>query len=143
MSLRLFCFVVAALVSAVSCAQNPINWTEKQLMEPAELAAAIKENKNLPTIISIGPGSTIPYSTHIGMVNDKEGLSRLRTLLDKLPKDDKIVIYCGCCPFEHCPNVRPAISALKEKKFTNYFLLNIPKNMKTNWIDQGYPVAGG
>ena len=122
-------------------AQNPVNWTEKQLMQPATLAATIKSNKDVPTIISIGPKAVIPGSIDNGMINDEDGLNKYKAIINKLTKDKKLVIYCGCCPFEHCPNVRPAIAYLKEKKFTNYYLLNIPKNIKTNWIDVGYPVA--
>jgi len=25
-------------------------------------------------------------------------------------------------------------------KFTNYYLLNLPHNLKQDWIDKGYPV---
>ena len=73
------------------------------------------------------------------MTNDAEGVSNLKKELAKLPKDKEVVIYCGCCPFAHCPNVRPAIAALKELKFTNYYLLNLPNNIRTDWINKGYP----
>jgi hypothetical protein len=121
-------------------AQNSVNWTSQQLMEPATLAETIRANKDLPVIISVGPAATIPNSIDIGMVNEKEGLNKLKAKLKSVPKDKKIVIYCGCCPFEHCPNVRPAIDALKQMKFTNYSLLNLPQNIKKDWIDKGYPV---
>jgi hypothetical protein len=111
------------------------------LMEPAVLAKAIDSSKELPVIISVGPAATIPGSLAIGMTNSAEGVKKLKAQLTNLPKDKKIVIYCGCCPFEHCPNVRPAIDALKEMKFTNYYLLNIPHNIKKDWMDQGYPVS--
>lgn len=131
-----------ALTTHLSCnAQNPINWTTKQLMEPATLASILKTNKEVPTIISIGPKAIIPGSVDNGMVNEEEGLNKFKAYVNRFPKNKKIVMYCGCCPFEHCPNVRPAIAYLKEKKFTNYYLLNIPKNIKTNWIDKGYPVV--
>jgi hypothetical protein len=129
------------LFSAVLKAQNPQNWTMKEVMEPSELAASINAKKDLPVIISVGPGATIPNSVAIGMINNKEGLDKLNAELDKLSKEKRIVVYCGCCPFEHCPNVRPAIDALKKGKFTNYFLLNLPRNIKTDWIDKGYPVS--
>lgn len=122
-------------------AQNPVNWTEKQLMEPADLAAAIKAKKDVPVIISVGPGATIPNSVDLGMVNNAEGLQKLRERLKSVDKDKKVVIYCGCCPFEHCPNARPAVNALKEMKFTNYYLLDLPHNLKKDWIDKGYPVV--
>lgn len=122
-------------------AQNPVNWTDKQLMEPADLAQAITGKKNLPHIICIGPGATIPGSVNVGMVNTTEGVNELKGYLKTLQKDQKIVVYCGCCPFEHCPNARPAITALKEMKFTNYYLLNLPHNLKTDWISKGYPTT--
>jgi rhodanese-related sulfurtransferase len=121
-------------------AQNPINWTEKQLMQPETLAATIKSGKNIPTIISVGPGAMIPGSVDIGSTKEAGNMQKLNAALAKLPKNSKVVVYCGCCPFEHCPNVRPAMATLKELKFTNYYLLNLPKNIKTDWIDKGYPV---
>ncbi len=131
---------ILSVVATNSHAQNPPNWTPQQLMEPAELAAEIKANGSLPIIYSVGPGAPIPHSTTIGMTNSPEGISQLKAALQTVPKDRNIVIYCGCCPFEHCPNVRPAINVLKELKFTNYHLLNLPDNIKKNWIDEGYPV---
>ena len=110
-------------------------------MEPSDLAGTLQAKKDVPVIISVGPGATIPQSIAIGMVNEKDGIEKLRQQLVKIPRDKKVVVYCGCCPFEHCPNVRPAINALKEMRFTNYYLLNIPSNMKKDWIDKGYPVA--
>ena len=136
-------FILLALlfVSICSQAQNPVNWTEKQLLEPADLASTIAAKKDLPVIISVGPGATIPGSLGIGMVNNPEGLQKLKDQLKTIDKEKKIVIYCGCCPFEHCPNVRPAIDALKELNFTSYYLLNLPHNIKKDWIDKGYPVT--
>jgi hypothetical protein len=122
-------------------AQNPVNWTGKQLMEPLELSNTITAKKDIPLIISIGPAATIPGSAEIGMINSPEGLARLGTYLKTIKKDKKIVIYCGCCPYEHCPNVRPAVNALKEMKFTNFFVLDLPHNIRKDWIDKGYPVS--
>ncbi len=139
-SIKYFIVLFLIVCGNMASAQNPVNWTKDQLVEPSVLAEQINSNKDLPVIISIGPGATIPHSVNIGMVNTDEGLVKLKNYLKTLSASSKIVIYCGCCPFEHCPNVRPAIDVLKEKKFTNYFLLNIPKNMKVDWIDKGYPV---
>jgi hypothetical protein len=136
-----FSLLFIILLSFNGRAQNPVNWTPEQLLEPSDLASAIQAKKDVPVIISIGPGATIPQSIAIGMVNEKAVIDKLKQQLAKTPKDKKVVIYCGCCPFEHCPNVRPAISTLKEMKFSNYYLLNIPSNMKKDWIDKGYPVA--
>ena len=73
------------------------------------------------------------------MSSNEEGITKLRTILKSKNQNEKIIIYCGCCPFEHCPNVRPAIEILKEMKFTNYYLLNLSHNIKMDWIDKGYP----
>ena len=121
-------------------AQNPENWTKEQLMEPYALAQLLKTGKDLPVIFFVGPGASIPNSVNIGMTRDKENIDLFKSKLKQLPANTNIVIYCGCCPFEHCPNVRPAIDVLKQLNFTNYRLLNLPHNLKTDWIDKGYPV---
>ena len=137
-----FIFPLIIIFSALtSLAQNPVNWTDKQLIEPSELAKEISSQKDLPVIISVGPGAVIPGSIDIGMVNNKQGLKKFKNQLSNLPKETRVVIYCGCCPFEHCPNVRPAIDVLKQLEFTDYYLLNLVHNIKTDWIDKGYPVS--
>lgn len=141
--MKLLTFVIAVLLSTAlhAQAQNPVNWTPEQLLQPAALAQTIKADKDLPVIISVGPGAVIPNSIAAGMASSKEGFNKLDSLLNTLPKNQKLVIYCGCCPFEHCPNVRPAIARLKELQFTNFYLLDLPHNIKQDWIDQGYPSA--
>jgi hypothetical protein len=135
-------FLMIVIISLQkSSAQNPENWTSKQLMQPADLAEKITSKKDVPLIFSVGPGATIPGSVDIGMGKEKENLDKLRKELSALPTDTKVVMYCGCCPFEHCPNVRPAIDVLKEMKFSNYQLLNLSHNLKTDWIDKGYPTV--
>ena len=129
------------LISDTTWAQNPENWTSRQLIEPSELAQVLQSGKDLPVIISVGPGATIPHSIDIRMVKEQENLKKFKKELSTVPKETKIVIYCGCCPFDHCPNVRPAIAVLKDMKFTTYQLLNLPNNIKADWIDKGYPVS--
>lgn len=130
---------LAFLTSSKSFGQNPVNWTSGQLMEPSELSATITASKNIPVIFCVGPGAIIPHSKDIGMVKDAENLKKFKDELTNLPKDTQIVVYCGCCPFERCPNVRPAIQLLKDMKFTNYKLLDLPNNIKIDWINKGYP----
>ena len=141
-STTLKCLAVFSFVLSISVAkaQSPKNWDDKQLIESAELATIINTNNSIPVIISVGPGAVIPHSINAGMANSKEGIENLRSALKNISLKEKIVLYCGCCPFEHCPNVRPAIDLLKELKFTNYYLLNLSTNIKVDWIDKGYPV---
>jgi hypothetical protein len=138
---NLFIALVCSLVANDAAAQNTVNWTANQLMEPAQLARMITSGEKLPLLISVGPGATIPHSKAIGQAKEPENLDKLSALLKEVKKKEAIVIYCGCCPYEHCPNVRPAIALLKEKGFRNYKLLNLPHNIKTDWIDKGYPKA--
>ena len=126
------------LVCQKATAQNKVNWTYDDLLEPSELSAKIKANKDLHAIFT-GPGAIIPHSKNIGMVKEAENLQKFTDQLSTLAKDTQIVIYCGCCPFEHCPNVRPAIQLLKDLNFTNYKLLDLPHNIKVDWIDKGFP----
>ena len=133
--------MLTLLISSTTWAQKPENWTSGQLIEPSELAQVLQSGKDLPVIISVGPGATIPHSIDIGMVKEQENLKKFKKELSTVPKETKIVIYCGCCPFDHCPNVRPAIAVLRDMKFTTYQLLNLPNNIKADWIDKGYPVS--
>ncbi|MEP7231614.1 MAG: hypothetical protein ABI691_15235 [Ginsengibacter sp.] len=102
-------------------------------MEPADLAKTLNDIKaKQPYVYSIGPGATIINSIDIGPAQDKENLNKLKQQLSKLPKDADIVIYCGCCPFVHCPNIRPAFTLLNEMKFTNQKLLSLQHNIKVD-----------
>jgi thiosulfate/3-mercaptopyruvate sulfurtransferase len=81
----------------------------------------------------------IPHSIAVGPVQEEENMAKLTDQLKGVDRKKEVVVYCGCCPYEHCPNVRPAVALLKELKFTNYKLLDLPHNMKTDWLDKGYP----
>jgi hypothetical protein len=116
-------------------------WTDKQLMDPAILAATIKNPKAAkPTIFNVGPVEQIKGAIRIGPTADEENLKTLRRQLSKLPKDRELVIYCGCCPFHRCPNIRPAFKLLQEMKFKNARLLRLPTNLNDGWISKGYPI---
>lgn len=118
------------------------NWTQKDLIEPSALAAIIANSKaSQPKIFNIGVVDNIKGAINIGGVSEKENLQKLNNALSKLPKNTFLVIYCGCCPFERCPNIRPAVNMLKTMGFTNAKLLNLPTNLKQNWIEKGYPIA--
>ncbi|HWI90624.1 MAG TPA: hypothetical protein VNT20_05075 [Flavisolibacter sp.] len=139
-TIAVFSFLLMVAGSKTS-AQGRFNWTDDQLIEPSELSTIIKSNKNIPVIFSVGPGAVIPGSKDIGMVKESDNLQKFKQHLESISKNSPIVIYCGCCPFEHCPNVRPAIQTLKDMKFTNYKLLNLSHNIKVDWIDKGYPTT--
>lgn len=140
--LLLYFSFMASICSQNSFGQvvHPEPWTENQLMPPAELAGIIDKGKGVPIIYSIGPGAIVKGSIDIGPANESGNLDKLSAALSKLPRDKEIVIYCGCCPFEHCPNIRPAFELLNNLKFTNHKLLNLPQNIKKDWINKGFPM---
>lgn len=135
-------FVTISLSVTSLPAQTKEPWTARQLMPAAELAKVINDPDGAHFIIfSIGPGAVIKGSRDIGPTKQAENLAKLKDAISKLPKDSRIVLYCGCCPFEHCPNIRPAFTLLNEMGLQHAFLLNIEHNIKTDWIDKHYPVV--
>jgi thiosulfate/3-mercaptopyruvate sulfurtransferase len=116
-------------------------WTDKELKEPAALAAVLADAKApKPVIFNIGPVQQIKGAILIGPASAPRNLDKLKQQLAKLPKDKEVIIYCGCCPFRRCPNVRPAFELLKKMKFTNAKLLDLSSNLKDDWISKGYPM---
>lgn len=121
--------------------QNQEPWKPAQLMAPADLAKSISTNgAKGQYIYCVGPGAVIKGSIDIGPAKEKANLDKFRQTLSKLPKDATVIIYCGCCPFVHCPNIRPAFTLLNEMGFTNARLLNLEQNIRVDWIAKGYPV---
>jgi len=132
--------VLFVLVVAFIKSQNE-PWTSTQLESPEVLARTINDPKaEKPILYSVGPGAMIKGSIDIGPAKDSANLAKLKQMLEHLPKDADIVIYCGCCPFVHCPNIWPAFMMLNQMKFTNHKLLNLEHNIKIDWINKGYPV---
>lgn len=130
------------LWSLAGCSQQQAEpWKPNQLMAPASLAALIQANNSQkPLVLGIGFGAPIKGSIEVGATNNADNLKKLKTLLEKEKRDRAIVIYCGCCPFRNCPNIRPAFSLLNSMGFTKHQLLNLATNVKVDWIDKGYPV---
>lgn len=116
-------------------------WNESQLIQPSDLAKTLN-NPDIPQpfIFNIGPSGLIKNAIEIGSAQDAENLNLLKTHLAKIPSNKEIVIYCGCCPFNDCPNIRPAFKLLNDLKFTNHKLLNLTQNLKVEWVDKGYPM---
>jgi len=148
MKFKIFLFLLIAIsVSAFAfhlfSSQNGTDpWTQQQLLDPSDLAKTIGNTGIVqPIVFSVGPQAVIKGSIDIGPTVVPENLSKLQQKLEKLPKNSEIVIYCGCCPFDRCPNVRPTVELLKKLQFSNFKLLNLPHNIKVDWIDYGYPMS--
>jgi thiosulfate/3-mercaptopyruvate sulfurtransferase len=138
-----------SLLSLALLAQTPANapdpWRGSDLIQPRALAARFAVGAPKPTILCVGfpllyRGAHISSAELAGPASKPEGLELLRKTAAKLSRTEDLVIYCGCCPLDHCPNLRPAFRLLHEMGFTRLKLLTIPTNLSTDWVKKGYPV---
>lgn len=141
--MRFATVAVFALALTAFAQQDP--WKSSDLIQPAALAARIEGSSAKPVILFVGfpvlyRSAHLPGAILAGPVSKPEGLAALKEAASKLPHNADIVIYCGCCPFDHCPNIRPAYSELRKMGFTKVSVLSVPSNMSKDWIDKGYPV---
>lgn len=119
------------------------------LINPEDLAKILQSPKSeKPLLIHVGfhvlyLQGHIPGSEYIGPASDAAALDKLRKRVAPLPRKQFIVIYCGCCPWTHCPNVKAADDALRAMGFTNVKALYIADSIVTNWRDKGYPFITG
>ena len=81
---------------------------------------------------------TSPGSKYAGPASKADGLEDLKKEVSGQPRSRAIILYCGCCPWDKCPNIRPAFAALHDMGFQNVKVLMIPENLKADWIDKGY-----
>jgi hypothetical protein len=72
-----------------------------------------------------------------------EGLAALKKALEELPRRQAVVLYCGCCPWADCPNVRPAFKMVREMGFKDVRVLYVVKDLQHDWIDKGFSVTKG
>jgi hypothetical protein len=156
MRLSILTTVVAAVVFAA--AQGPaksggsvdeLPADSPQLIQPEELAQAMKaRGPDKPVLLYVGPRAFylqahIPGTDYIGPVGKPEGLETLRSRIAPLRKDASVVIYCGCCPWDHCPNIRPAFAEMKKLGFTRVRVLYLATSFGANWAEKGLPVVKG
>ena len=139
------CLVV--ITSAL--AQSELAPGSAQLINPEDLVKLVQAPQGeRPLILNVGPSllymqAHIPGSEYIGAGSDSQGIASLRRRVKALPHNTFIVLYCGCCPWSHCPNVRPAYNELHKAGFTNVKVLYIADNFGTDWVYKGYPTIKG
>jgi thiosulfate/3-mercaptopyruvate sulfurtransferase len=138
-------FAAAQLALAYQASLIP----SSRLISPDELVKILKSGKSeSPLMIQVGSHvlysqAHIPGSEYIGPASSGNGLQALQKRVESLPRNKFIVLYCGCCPWDHCPNVKPADDALHAMGFSNVKVLYITNNFGADWVDKGFPVAKG
>ena len=136
-------------VPAVPSSAAPTDpWTTGQTISPADFAKELQKKDPSLKIIYVGvrtlyEGAHIPGAIFLGPGSKEEGIADLKKFAATLPKDSNVVIYCGCCPLDRCPNLRPAFSALRDMGFTRLRALILPTSFAADWIEKGYPVEKG
>lgn len=140
---------VAIAFASVALAYQANLIPASRLINPDGLVQILQSAKSeKPLMIQVGSHvlysqAHIPGSEYIGPASRESGLQALRKRVESLPRSRFIVLYCGCCPWGHCPNVKPADDALKAMGFTNLKVLYIANNFGADWVEKGYPVAKG
>lgn len=138
----------AATADAAAAPEEPAIPTG-QLLQPADLAALLQApGGDKPLVLQVGSAALfaqghIPASQYAGPAGKDAGLQALRDHVKGLGHDRFIVIYCGCCPWNKCPNIRRAFRELASLGFTNVKALYVAGDFGTDWVAKGYPVEKG
>lgn len=125
-------------------------WASEQVVHAVDVvhALGVAKNGDAPTIVYVGfrtlfEGGHIPGATFHGTASKEEGLAELKKWIATLPRTTNLIIYCGCCPFDRCPNIRPAYKALHEMGFSRLRVLVLPTSFASDWVEKGYPIQKG
>jgi thiosulfate/3-mercaptopyruvate sulfurtransferase len=143
-------FLAALLVVLLpsAMAQSATLLPASHLISPAQLLKVLQSPGPKPRILSVGPRmlyqqAHIPQAEYAGPASEASGRELLRRQVQALPRTTWIVLYCGCCPWTHCPNVNPAYTELERMGFTNVKVLKIDHDFGTDWVYKGYPTVRG
>ncbi len=126
--------------------QSPDPWTSAQIVQPAALAHELDDkNGAAPMVVYVGShtlfaGGHIPGAAFQGPASTEKGLADLKKWAHGLPRTTNLVIYCGCCPFGKCPNVRPAFTVLSSMGFKKLRVLVLPTSLVEDWVNKGFPI---
>ncbi len=145
-SLCLLPVASAALLSTACSASQTTSPREPwgaNTVEPAALVAELA-SPDKPVVLCTAPpfmykAGHIPGAVLHGPMTSPAVYEELTAWAQPLPRETNLVIYCGCCPLEHCPNLRPAYKLLKDMGFTRLRVLILPENFGTDWASRGYP----
>lgn len=118
------------------------------VMQPDALQKMLQAGATKPVVLQVGSRvmfdeAHIRGAQYAGPGSQADGLKLLEAKVSVLPKTAPIVIYCGCCPWNRCPNLGPAFHRLRELGFKNVKVLYLANNFGSDWVQKGYSVAMG
>jgi thiosulfate/3-mercaptopyruvate sulfurtransferase len=141
-----FSFIgLVSLAAVFARAQSTVEpWTAAQTVQSSDLAKELASENPAPTVLYVGfqrlyNAGHIKGAQYHGTAGKPEGLAEIKKWADALPRSTNLIIYCGCCPMEKCPNIRPAFAALREMGFTNLRVLILPTSFAVDWAEKGLP----
>jgi thiosulfate/3-mercaptopyruvate sulfurtransferase len=137
-----------AVTSPASLRADSDPWTKAQTLQAADLANELSDSKTAPTVLFVGfkrlyTSGHIKGAQYHGTAGSEEGLKELTAWAAGIPRTTNLVIYCGCCPMEKCPNIRPAFKALQGLGFKNLRVLLLPQDFATDWVGKSLPYDKG
>jgi len=130
-------------------APSALSIPQDQLIQTDELVRILKSSeKDKPVILQVGSRvmfsqAHIPGSEYAGPASTQSGIQSLENAVAALPKNRRIILYCGCCPWNRCPTVGPAYKRMRELGFTRVQVLFIANNFGDDWVNKGYPAVNG
>lgn len=141
-------FLILMLLSATAIAQDSAALINAQITPQALVRIMQSNQRSKLLILNVGPRvlyaqAHIDGAEFIGPTSDSRGIELLRQRVKNVAKSKQIILYCGCCPWDRCPNVRPAFAELKKLGFTNVKVLHIANNIGSDWVEKDYPTARG
>lgn len=148
----LLALVLAALTALPGRAQlaaqpvSALTIPAAHLMQPEELNKLLQRPQTLkPLILQVGSHimfdeAHIAGAEYAGPGSHDEGLQTLKNRASALSRQTSIVIYCGCCPWNRCPNIGPAYKLLSDMGFVHLKVLYLADNFGADWVNMGYPV---
>lgn len=138
--LLLLLVILSLLSFSFAKFQNP--FPEESLIEPTELVKLInsKNTNSQPLILNVGSMELIKTAQTGGLGSMQEGMEKFIAKVRTEDKNKMIVLYCGCCKLDHCPNVKPPYDYLKEQGFKNVKILNLTTGLYEDWISKAYPM---
>jgi len=120
-----------------------------QLIQPEALNRLLQAGgAEKPLVLQVGSHvlfaeAHIPGAEYAGPGSQPAGIQMLQNRVNALSRKKLIVLYCGCCPWNRCPNVGTAFAKMLEMGFTNVKVLYLADNFGTNWVEKGFPVEKG
>ena len=143
-----YLLAVLLLASPLIAQHSSVPWTDAQTVQPVDLNKELSNPKTAPLILFVGfqrlyTAGHVKGAQYHGSGGSADGLVQIKAWAASLPRSTNLVIYCGCCPLDHCPNIRPAFTALHDLGFTKLRVLILPTSFEADWANKGLPYDKG